>query len=264
MSTISGAGPHQPLILVSACRRMIGTAVFDVVRFRNVEAVVHAVRGLPLVLPTIGRELDIPSLLSRVDGVYLTGSESNIDPRRYGEEIAFPQDRLDQDRDETTLRLIRAAVDAEIPLLAICRGFQELNVAFGGSLHQAVHDLPEFMDHREDESQPRDIQYSPAHELRLDPSGALHRIFNRSNIRVNSLHQQGIKSLGSRLRVEGTAPDGLVEAVSVKDTRAFAIGVQWHPEWFALADPISKALFEAFGDACRQYAAGKAGTPAIV
>jgi putative glutamine amidotransferase len=250
----STLGP--PLVAVSACRRLIGTAVFDAVRVRNVEAVSRAVGGLPLVLPTLGEELDVPALLARIDGLYLTGSESNIDPRRYGEEDDdAADDWRDPDRDATILPLVRATVDAGIPLLAICRGFEELNVAYGGTLHRCLQELPGFMDHREDESQPRDVQYAPAHDLFLEPGSVLAGLFPAGTIRVNSLHQQGIKRLAPGLGVEGVAPDGLVEAVRVENAPEFALGVQWHPEWFATVDPVSQRLFAAFGDACRGYAA---------
>lgn len=249
------SGTRRPLIAVSACRRLIGTAVFDAVRVKNVEAVARAVGGLPLVLPTLGQDLDLPELLERIDGLYLTGSESNVDPERYGARAVFPEEEHDRDRDATVLPLIRAAVDAGIPLLAICRGFEELNVAYGGTLHQRVQELPGFLDHREDESQPRDVQYAPAHELHLAPGGVLARLVGQPEIHVNSLHQQGIERLGAGLAVEGTAPDGLVEALRVEGAPAFALGVQWHPEWFATVDPVSRALFAAFGDACRERAA---------
>jgi putative glutamine amidotransferase len=253
-----------PLVLLSACRRSIGTAVFDVVRVKNVEAVTQVVRGIPVVLPTVGENLDIDALLARIDGVYLTGSESNVEPERYGEKREFSPEKLDLDRDRTTLPLLRAAIDAGIPLLVICRGFQELNVAFGGSLHQCVQESAGFMDHREDETQPRDIQYAPSHEIHLDSSGMLFKLLGSEKIRVNSLHQQGIKVLAPRLLVEAVAPDGLVEAVRVQGAKAFAFGVQWHPEWFAAVDPVSRVLFESFGNACRQYAAGKPGRVAPV
>ncbi len=255
MPATSTAAAPPPLIAVSACRRLIGTAVFDAVRVKNVEAVRRAVGGLPLVLPTLGGELDVSALLARIDGLYLTGSESNIDPRHYGESADSPEPWQDPDRDSTILPLIRATVEAGVPLLAICRGFEELNVAYGGSLHQRVHELPGALDHREDESQPRDVQYAPAHELALAPGGVLSGLFGGGAIRVNSLHQQGIKRLAPGLAVEGVAPDGLIEAVRVADAPAFALGLQWHPEWFATADPISRQLFAAFGDACRRHVA---------
>jgi putative glutamine amidotransferase len=238
---------------------MIGTAVFDAVRVKNVEAVTRVVRGIPLLLPTAGEDLDLPSLLARVDGVYLTGSESNVDPLRYGEDPRFPPERLDRDRDRTILPLIRAAIAGGIPILAICRGFQELNVAFGGSLYQRVEEEPGLLDHREDETQPRDVQYAPVHDVELASSGLLRRLLGGERVRVNSLHQQGIRRLAPELSVEAVAADGLVEAVRVKDAGAFALGVQWHPEWFAETDPVSRALFESFGDACRLRAAERVG-----
>ncbi len=244
----------RPLIGVTACRLEKDSALFDGVRVRAVEAVTQAVQGLPLLIPTFGAELDLESLLSRLDGLLLTGSESNIEPHHYGAEPIAPGGRYDPHRDATVLPLIRLAVASGIPIFALCRGFQEINVAFGGSLHQHVHEVPGLEDHREDLSQPRDIQYEPAHDLTLTGSGMLARLLGRRSVRVNSLHGQGIKTLGRGLVVEARAPDGLIEAFRVEAGGSFALGVQWHPEWFATDDPVSLTLFRAFADACRARA----------
>lgn len=240
----------RPLVAISGCRAEIDTAAFDVVRSRLVAAVARAAEVVPLMLPPLGGGLDRESLLPRIDGIVLSGSESNVAPERYGG-APDPELRRDPERDATVLALLRPALAAGVPVFAICRGMQELNVAFGGTLHPSVHRAPGLMDHREDLSQPRDVQYGPAHAVRLAPGGVLARLWRREEAVVNSLHDQGIDRLGDGLAVEATAPDGLVEAVSVPGTRSFTLGVQWHPEWFAIEDPLSHDLFRAFGRACR-------------
>jgi putative glutamine amidotransferase len=173
----------------------------------------------------------------------LYGESADPDPR--------PGLRLDPARDATTIPLVRPALREGVPLLAICRGLEELNVAFGGTLCPSLHRTPGRMDHREDESRPRDVQYAPVHAVRLTPGGTLARLWGREEVRVNSLHDQGIARLGDGLEVEATAPDGLIEAVRVPGAPAFALGVQWHPEWFAVEDPFSLCVLRAFGEACR-------------
>ncbi|HMK85777.1 MAG TPA: gamma-glutamyl-gamma-aminobutyrate hydrolase family protein, partial [Steroidobacteraceae bacterium] len=141
-----------------------------------------------------------------------------------------------------------------LPVLAICRGFQEMNVAYGGTLHQRLHEAG-YSDHREDESMPLEVQYGPAHEVRLEPGGTLARIAGRDRLEVNSLHWQGVETLGTDLRVEARAPDGVIEAFRVADSQSFALAVQWHPEWQFESNPFSRALFAAFGEASRRRAA---------
>jgi len=184
----------------------------------------------------------------------LTGSPSNVEPHRYGGPASAEGTLHDAERDATTLPLIRAAIDMGVPLLGICRGFQELNVAFGGTLHQRVHEVPGMRDHREDKTAPVEVQYAKAHPVRLAPDGLLARIAGTDELRVNSVHGQGIDRLAPGLSVEATAPDGLVEAVRVDGAGAFALAVQWHPEWRFWEDSASAALFAAFGDAARARA----------
>jgi putative glutamine amidotransferase len=149
--------------------------------------------------------------------------------------------------------MIRKAVDMGIPVLGICRGFQEMNVAFGGTLHQKVHTVEGKLDHREDESRELEVQYGPAHEVFLEPHGMFRQLAGNDRITVNSLHSQGIDRLGVGLSIEARAPDGLVEAFRVQPAQSFAVAVQWHPEWQATSNAFSRALFAAFGDAARQY-----------
>jgi putative glutamine amidotransferase len=186
-----------------------------------------------------------------VDGILLTGSVSNVDPARYGKPLNNSDMYMDKARDATTFPLIEAAIKAGKPLLGICRGFQELNVAFGGTLHQEVHAQSDLMDHREKPG-PLEVQYGPSHIVKIVKNGQLSQILNGAEeITVNSIHGQGIDKLGDNLKAEATAPDGLIEAIRVENAKNFAFAVQWHPEWKVLENDQSQAIFKAFGDACR-------------
>ncbi|HXH04169.1 MAG TPA: gamma-glutamyl-gamma-aminobutyrate hydrolase family protein [Candidatus Competibacteraceae bacterium] len=252
----------RPLIAIPACRKMLGHHPFHVVGEKYLTAVADLAGGLPLALPALGARLDLADLLARIDGILLTGSHSNVEPHHYGGPPSAPGTLHDPERDATTLPLIRAAVQAGVPVMAICRGFQEMNVAFGGTLHQRVHELEGMMDHREDPDDPLEVQYGPAHEVRLTPGGWLAGLLGRERIIVNSVHWQGVERLGPGLAAEATAPDGLVEAFRVAAAPAFTLAVQWHPEWKAAENPVSVALFRAFGDACRARAAARSQTKA--
>jgi putative glutamine amidotransferase len=184
----------------------------------------------------------------------LTGSASNVEPHHYGGPASEPGTLHDPNRDATTLPLIPRAVAAGLPVLAICRGFQEMNVAYGGTLNPRLHEVPGNLDHRDDESLPLDAQYAPAHEVLLEPGGQLQKIAGKDRLHVNSLHSQGVEMLGPDLAVEARAPDGVIEAFRVADSATFALGLQWHPEWQFAKDPFSRALFAAFGAASRQRA----------
>ena len=234
---------------------MIGAHPFHVAGDKYLRAVADGAQALPLLIPALGDGLDPAELVGRLDGLLLTGSASNVEPHRYGGPSSAAGTPHDPARDATTLPLIRAALDAGVPLLGICRGFQELNVALGGTLHQRVHEVPGLDDHREDESAPLEVQYGPAHPVRLAPGGILAGLAGALEVRVNSVHGQGIDRLAPGLAVEATAPDGLVEAVRVEHAPAFALAVQWHPEWRFWEDPLSAALFAAFGDAAAARAA---------
>jgi putative glutamine amidotransferase len=213
-------------------------------------AVVEGTGGLPVLIPAIGERLDVADLVRRLDGLLLTGGVSNVEPHRYGGGPSRPDTPHDRARDATVLPLIRAAVEEGVPVLAICRGIQELNVALGGTLHQHVHEVDGKHDHRSDKSKPWNERYAHAHPVALTPGGYLSRALGgAAAAQVNSLHGQGVDRLAPNLLVEATAPDGLVEAVRVEGA-AFAIGVQWHPEYPSLADPVSKALFDGFAEAC--------------
>jgi putative glutamine amidotransferase len=209
---------------------------------------------MPVLVPAIGERADIEGLLDSLDGLLLPGSPSNIAPEHYGGAAPRPDNQDDPARDATVLPLIRRAIARELPILALCRGIQELNVAHGGSLHQHVHELPGRIDHRSDKTKDHAGRYGHAHEVELTPGGRLAQLYRgRRRIEVNSLHAQAIDRLADGFVVEARAPDGTVEAISSTEPGSFLIGVQWHPEWRAREIPDHRILFEAFGDACRAY-----------
>ena len=243
----------RPLIGIPADRRTLGLHPFHVVGEKYARAILEAADALPLLIPSLAEELGMDELLQRVDGLLFTGSPSNVEPHHYAGPASDPGTLHDPARDATTLPLIRKAVAAGIPVLGICRGFQEMNVAFGGTLHQKVHEVAGKLDHRDDESQPLEVQYGPAHEIVLEAEGKLRALAASDRLTVNSLHSQGIDRLGAPLAAEARAPDGLIEAFRVRDARRFAVAVQWHPEWQAMSNPFSRALFAAFGNAAREY-----------
>lgn len=242
----------RPLIGIPADRRMVGHHPFHMVGEKYARAVIDAAGAAPLLIPSLAEELRFEELLERLDGLLFTGSPSNVEPRHYDGPPSAPGTLHDPARDATTLPLIRHAVDAGLPVFGICRGFQEMNVAFGGTLHQKLHEVPGLLDHRDDETQPLEVQYGPAHEVTLEPGGLLRSLSQSDRIRVNSLHSQGIERLGAPLAVEARAPDGVIEAFRVRAAASFAIAVQWHPEWQVMTNPFSRALFAAFGKAAAE------------
>ena len=242
---------HRPVIGVPADRRLLGSHWFQCDGEKYLAAITDAADALPLIIPVLSERLDREAMLDRLDGVLLTGSPSNVEPVHYQGPPSAPGTWHDPHRDATTLPLVRTCVDAGIPLLAVCRGFQEMNVAYGGTLHQRLHEIPGFLNHKADSSQSVEAQYGPAHAVALAPEGRLAQWAGASEIQVNSLHSQGIDRLGEGLRVEARAPDGVIEAISVIQATAFAVAVQWHPEWQVMTNSFSKALFTAFGDAAR-------------
>ncbi len=242
---------RKPVVLIPADVKQIGEHPFHAVGQKYIMAVVEAADALPLLVPAISSHIELEELLAIADGVLLTGSVSNLHPSHFGQQVHDNSLPLDPARDALTLKLIRATIAAGIPLLAICRGFQELNVAFGGSLHQAVQEVAGLNDHREAKDLTLDAQYAVAHAVKLNEGGQLAKIIGTDQIMVNSIHGQGIDKLGAGLTVEAHALDGLVEALSVKAAQTFALGVQWHPEWKVMENPRYLAIFEAFGAACK-------------
>lgn len=243
-----------PLIGVTACTKLVGVHLHHIVGDKYVRAVAVGAGGLPLIVPALGELLDQATLLDSLDGLLFTGSPSNVEPHHYSGPASLAGTAHDPQRDRTTLPLIRQAVAAGLPVLGICRGFQEINVAFGGTLHQRVHEVAGLMDHREPEDQPLEVQYAPRHLLQVQPGGVLAGLGLPREIQVNSIHGQGVDRLAPGLRVEALAPDGLVEAFSVEGAQSFALGVQWHPEWQVGSNPNYLAIFQAFGEACRKRA----------
>jgi putative glutamine amidotransferase len=241
---------RKPLIGIPADRRILGPHPFHCVGEKYIAAVAEAAEAIPVLIPALG-ERDLDQLLETLDGILLTGSPSNVEPRRYAGEASDPDTLHDPHRDSTTLPLIPHAIGRAVPLFAVCRGFQEMNVAFGGTLWQKVQQVPGMHDHREDKEQPLEVQYAPVHEVELVRGGMLHAWAGRDRVMVNSLHSQGVRTLGDGLEVEARAPDGLVEAFRVRSAPGFALAVQWHPEWQVMKNPFSRAMFAAFGDAAR-------------
>ncbi len=236
-----------PVIGIPACLKVPVELPVHNVTDKYVTPVVG--RSLPVLIPALGERLDAAAYVRLLDGLLLTGSPSNVEPRHYeGEDQdAGPHDPA---RDMTTLPLIRACVKAGLPVFAICRGIQELNVALGGSLHQRVHALEGRFDHRSRKDVTLREKYRVAHPVRITPGGRLHRLLGQEEVLVNSLHGQGIDRLAPGLTVEAVAPDGIVEAVSVTGATTFQMGFQWHPEWPDPAGAVSAPLFDAFLDAC--------------
>lgn len=245
---------------VTACLKAGPDSRFHSVQDKYVDAVLVGTGAVPVLIPAIGSRLGIETLLGRLDGILVTGSPSNVDPVHYGGEPPRPGNEADPDRDATMLPLLRAAIVAGVPLLAICRGIQELNVALGGSLHQHVQEVPGRLDHRSDKSKAYGERYASAHPIALAPDGRLQAILGGAGrVEVNSLHGQGIDRLADGLAVEAVADDGTIEAVTAPAAEGFVIGVQWHPEWQVATNPISRRLFAAFARAMAARAAARTG-----
>jgi len=247
----------QPLIAVPADRRVLGALPFHMVGEKYLDALVRGADGLPFIIPAMAGNIEIDDILSRCDGVFLTGSYSNVQPHHYDGESSEKGTLYDAERDSVTLPLARRALETGVPLFAVCRGFQELNVALGGTLHQKVGEVDGYHDHKENKDDPLDAQYGPSHPVSLRDGGLLRGLTYEELIMVNSLHGQGVARLADGVSVEAVADDGLVEAFCVDDVPAFNLAVQWHPEWRVAENEFSLAIFQAFGDACRQHARRK-------
>jgi putative glutamine amidotransferase len=230
---------------------MLGHHAYHVVGSKYVEAV-RLAGCQPLVVPSASVE-ELDTLLDLADGLFLTGSPSNVHPEHFGEGVHDPSLPLDAARDAWTLPLIPKALTRGVPLFAICRGAQETNVALGGSLYQAVEQVPGFNDHRDDDDAPVEVQYGPAHGVTVASGGVLARVLDRMSFDVNSLHGQAVNRLAPGLVVEARSPDGVIEAFSKPEAPGFNLCVQWHPEWQAESNPVSMQILAAFGAACREF-----------
>jgi len=243
----------RPLVGVVSDRRMQGEHPFHMVGEKYFRALIQGAGAYPVALPSMDDDVHASSIIEKLDGLFLPGSPSDVEPHRYHAEAADPNAWRDRHRDAAVFDLIPAVVAAGMPLFAVCRGLQEVNVAFGGTLHQKIREVAGLQDHREDPDAPLDEQYAPAHPVVFTSGGLLHHITNRTSAEVNSLHRQGIERLADGLEVEAVAEDGLIEAFTVSGAPGFTLAVQWHPEWKAKENPLSMAIFGAFGDAMRAY-----------
>ena len=245
------ASSQRPLVAVVTDVKTIAPHRFYSAGEKYCVALVQAANVIPMLVPAMTDRVAIAEWLHRVDGVFLPGAYSNVHPRHFDQTDELPDTEHDEHRDALTLELIRQAIALGKPLFGVCRGMQEMNVALGGSLHQNLHLVGRYQEHREDKTQPLDVQYGPAHSVELVADGVLTQLTGSRQLMVNSVHTQGVDQLAPGLQVEATAEDGLVEAFRVTAARSFAVGVQWHPEWKVLEHPGNRALFEAFGAACR-------------
>ena len=219
-------------------------------------AVREVSKALPLIVPTDPALVSVEELRATCDGFLFTGGRANVHPEEYGEDPTEAHGMFDPGRDAITLPLIRECVAEGQPILAICRGFQEMNVAMGGSLYPAIRDLPGRDNHRMPPDGTLEEKFELRHDVTLTEGGVFHHLFGASVVRTNTLHGQGIKRTGERIVVDGRAPDGTEEAIYVEGAPGFALGVQWHPEYKAAEDPVSRPLFEAFGEALRAWSEG--------
>lgn len=244
----------KPLIGVPADRRVLDPHPFQMVGEKYLDALIKGSDALPLITPVMADDVDVDELLMQFDGIFLTGSYSNVEPHHYDGEPSEEGTLHDPHRDAVTLPLAKRALETGVPLLAVCRGFQELNVALGGTLHQKVHEIAGYHNHLENENDPLDKKYGPSHPVTLTEGGLLRRLVGSDTVTVNSLHAQGVARLADGVSVEAVADDGLIEAFRVDEVAGFALAVQWHPEWRVMENEVSKAIFGAFGDACRARA----------
>ncbi|MBI1260285.1 MAG: gamma-glutamyl-gamma-aminobutyrate hydrolase family protein [Rhizobiales bacterium] len=261
---------RRPVVGIPCDVKMLGPHPFHAVGEKYIAAVEGGAKCMPVLLPVPRAPFetapDFDEILSLCDGIFLPGSHSNVHPDNYGGSAPREGVLEDRQRDALTLELIRVCVDRAVPIFSVCRGFQELNVAFGGSLHPHIHEIPSDegfaprFDHREDKEAPLEDQYAAAHDVMLTPGGVFEALLGQSTIRVNSLHGQGIARVAPALTIEGRAADGTVEALRVTGSKNFSLAVQWHPEWQYWKNDVSQKLFGAFGKAVHEAAALKLET----
>jgi len=244
----------KPIIAVPSDRRVLDPHPSHIAGEKYLKALIDGADALPFIVPSLAEDIDVDEILERVDGVTLTGSYSNVEPHHYGGEASGENGFHDPHRDALTLPLALRALDKGVPLLAVCRGHQELNVALGGTLHQHIAQVPGYHTHLENKDDPLDVQYGPSHPVALMEGGLLRRLAGAESVMVNSLHGQGIARLADGVAVEAVADDGLIEAFTVDSAPGFNLSIQWHPEWRVTENEFSMAIFKAFGDACRTRA----------
>lgn len=243
----------KPLILVTADVKAVDGYNWHAAPSTYLHAVTTGTGGVPMILPSLGADIDIDSVLDQVDGVLATGSRSNVNPQLYGEEATEANGPYDPERDATTLPLLKRAVERGVPVFAICRGMQELNVALGGTLLTEIQDLQGREDHRAPTSDHQHVRFRIAHSVEVEAGSRLADIVGEDPIEVNSLHRQAVGVLGEKLVVEARAADGTIEAVSVRDAPGYLVATQWHPEYWVASDGPSQKLFKAFGEAARAH-----------
>lgn len=248
---------RTPVVGIPCDYRILGPHPFHVAGDKYARAIRDSTGAVVLLIPSLSTPMPPEEILAAVDGLLFTGSPSNVAPRRYSGTGPREGVLQDENRDGTTLPLLQAAIQAGLPTLCLCRGFQELNVATGGTLHQHVHELEGRLDHREDHDAPLDQQYGPAHEVRVLDGGLLATIVRERRFEVNSLHSQGIDRLAPPLHADALAPDDTVEAVSLPQAKGFVLGLQWHPEWRWAENPVSREIFGGYAEAVQQYARGR-------
>ena len=246
----------KPLILIPTGARVLSDIHYQLLAKKYSDPIVRFSDCVPLLVPTCYGYAQLEQYLDLADGVYLSGASTNIVPSLYGEENQTPDVLQDPDRDYFDAQLIPAALERGLPFLGVCRGHQELNISRGGTLYQKVHEVPNMMDHREkDSTAPNEIQYGPHHDVKLVPNTWFEKSLGVSEFWVNSLHGQGLKTLGKGLAPLAHAPDGLVEAMYCTDVNQFTLSMQWHPEWLTHENPLWIKIFEMYGDACRDFRA---------
>ena len=247
----------KPVIGITADRRLVEPHPFHMAGEKYITAISEGANALPFILPSLGDSIDLEDAIRHLDGVFFTGSPSNVEPHHYGGAPSKPGTWHDPERDQTALPLITKVLQAGVPMLAVCRGFQELNVVLGGTLHQLVHEVTGYDNHKEDPDHTLDEQYGPSHEVTLVEGGMLRKLAGQNVVMVNSLHSQAVAKLADGVSVEAVANDGLIEGFRVDGAKAFALAVQWHPEWKHSENEFSQKIFQAFGDACRERASNR-------
>ncbi|PPR79377.1 MAG: Gamma-glutamyl-gamma-aminobutyrate hydrolase PuuD [Alphaproteobacteria bacterium MarineAlpha2_Bin1] len=243
---------RRPTVGIVAGTMEINSISWHSVGESNLSALNEISQCNPVIIPALGKKLNLMDILKSIDGLFLTGGATNIHPYNYSNNIYRDKDIYDKKRDSTTIPLIKLAIKLGIPIFAVCRGFQEINVALGGSLHSYLHEVPGKFDHRRDRTKNLEYQTIPSHNVTINKYGLIYKILNKKNIKVNSLHGQGIDRLGKNLQIEAFAEDTTIEAISLKNSNSWMLGVQWHPELSLQHDCISKELFKSYGNACRK------------